>query len=195
MSSVKDVKVLMNTYWENTLLCIMHTFWLYTDRSNLYCRWRMQSVLIITLFIPLPWPFHHDHSFRPSLEAYCSKYSIYKTCSKMFSSLFLGRGGRKGALEVCPSCRGSGVQVRLHQLGFGMVQQVSTMCCSCQGQGQRMSHRDRCKTCTGRKILRQKKILEVHIDKGWGNFYFAGTVFVWGEDINGCVYGDCIQGF
>lgn len=92
----------------------------------------------------------------------------------MFSSLFLGRGGRKGALEVCPSCRGSGVQVRLHQLGFGMVQQVSTMCCSCQGQGQRMSHRDRCKTCTGRKILRQKKILEVHIDKGWGNFILLG---------------------
>ncbi|XP_041946898.1 dnaJ homolog subfamily A member 1 isoform X1 [Alosa sapidissima] len=77
-----------------------------------------------------------------------------------------GRGGRKGALEVCPSCRGAGVQVRLHQLGFGMVQQLSTVCGSCQGQGQRMSHRDRCKTCTGRKILRQKKILEVHIDKG-----------------------------
>ncbi|XP_042560480.1 dnaJ homolog subfamily A member 1 [Clupea harengus] len=77
-----------------------------------------------------------------------------------------GRGGRKGALEVCPSCRGTGVQMRLHQLGFGMVQQVSTMCGSCQGQGQRMSHRDRCKTCVGRKINRQKKILEVHIDKG-----------------------------
>ncbi|KAF7687038.1 dnaJ homolog subfamily A member 1 [Silurus meridionalis] len=77
-----------------------------------------------------------------------------------------GRGGRKGAVEVCPTCRGTGVQVRLHQLLPGMVQQLSSICGSCKGQGQRMSHRDRCKACTGRKILRQKKILEVHIDKG-----------------------------
>ncbi|XP_055739404.1 dnaJ homolog subfamily A member 1 isoform X2 [Salvelinus fontinalis] len=77
-----------------------------------------------------------------------------------------GRGGRKGAVEMCMSCRGTGMQVRLHQLGPGMVQQVSTVCGGCQGQGQRISHKDRCKACSGRKILRQKKILEVHIDKG-----------------------------
>ncbi|KAM6972701.1 dnaJ homolog subfamily A member 1 [Aplochiton taeniatus] len=77
-----------------------------------------------------------------------------------------GRGGRKGAVEMCISCHGTGMQVRLHQLGPGMVQQVSTVCHNCQGQGQRISHKDRCKACTGRKILRQKKILEVHIDKG-----------------------------
>ncbi|XP_046900447.1 dnaJ homolog subfamily A member 1 isoform X1 [Hypomesus transpacificus] len=77
-----------------------------------------------------------------------------------------GRGGRKGAMEICMSCRGSGVQVSLHKLGPGMVQQVRTVCQGCQGQGQRISHKDRCKACSGRKILRQKKILEVHIDKG-----------------------------
>uniref|UniRef100_A0A8C7SCQ6 Uncharacterized protein n=1 Tax=Oncorhynchus mykiss TaxID=8022 RepID=A0A8C7SCQ6_ONCMY len=77
-----------------------------------------------------------------------------------------GRGGRKGAVEMCMSCHGTGMQVRLHQLGPGMVQQVSTVCGGCQGQGQRISHKDRCKACSGRKILRQKKILEVHIGKG-----------------------------
>ncbi|KAJ3614882.1 hypothetical protein NHX12_018451 [Muraenolepis orangiensis] len=77
-----------------------------------------------------------------------------------------GRGGRKGAVEMCMSCHGTGMQVRLHQLGLGMVQQVSTVCHSCQGQGRRISHKDRCKACGGRKIVRQKKILEVHIDKG-----------------------------
>uniref|UniRef100_UPI003AAFFA36 dnaJ homolog subfamily A member 1 isoform X2 n=1 Tax=Centroberyx gerrardi TaxID=166262 RepID=UPI003AAFFA36 len=77
-----------------------------------------------------------------------------------------GRGGRKGAVEMCMSCHGTGMQVRLHQLVPGMVQQVSTVCHSCQGQGQRISHKDRCKACGGRKILRQKKILEVHVDKG-----------------------------
>ncbi|KAF7663993.1 hypothetical protein LDENG_00193670 [Lucifuga dentata] len=77
-----------------------------------------------------------------------------------------GRGSRKGAAQMCMSCHGTGMQVRVHQLALGMVQQVSTVCHSCQGQGQRFSHKDRCKACTGRKILRQKKILEVHIDKG-----------------------------
>ncbi|KAF3852050.1 hypothetical protein F7725_005405 [Dissostichus mawsoni] len=74
---------------------------------------------------------------------------------------------RKLALQkntICERCEG--MQVRMHQLVPGMVQQVSTVCHSCQGQGQRISHKDRCKTCVGRKIMRQKKVLEVHIDKG-----------------------------
>ncbi|KAI1887797.1 hypothetical protein AGOR_G00194060 [Albula goreensis] len=77
-----------------------------------------------------------------------------------------GRGGRKGAVEPCPNCRGAGVQVQMHRIGLGLVQQVSTICGACQGQGQRISPRDKCKACGGRKITRQKKILEVHIDKG-----------------------------
>lgn len=77
-----------------------------------------------------------------------------------------GRGSRKGAAQTCMSCRGTGMQVRVHQLAPGMVQQVSTVCHSCQGQGQRISQKDRCKACGGRKSLRQKKIMEVHIDKG-----------------------------
>ncbi|XP_041838792.1 dnaJ homolog subfamily A member 1 [Melanotaenia boesemani] len=77
-----------------------------------------------------------------------------------------GRGSRKGAGQMCMSCHGTGMQVRVHQLLPGMVQQVSTVCHSCQGQGQRISQKDRCKGCGGRKILRQKKILEVHVDKG-----------------------------
>ncbi|XP_053188407.1 dnaJ homolog subfamily A member 1 [Scomber japonicus] len=77
-----------------------------------------------------------------------------------------GRGSRKGAAQMCMSCHGTGMQVHVRQLAPGMVQQVSTVCHSCQGQGQRISQKDRCKACVGRKILRQKKILEVHIDKG-----------------------------
>ncbi|MEQ2208374.1 hypothetical protein XENOCAPTIV_027299 [Xenoophorus captivus] len=62
---------------------------------------------------------------------------------------------------MCMPCHGTGVQVRMHQLLPGIVQQVSTVCLNCQGQGQRISQKDRCKTCGGRKIMRQKKILEV----------------------------------
>ena len=67
---------------------------------------------------------------------------------------------------MCMPCQGTGVQVRWHQITPGMAQQVSTVCHSCQGQGVRISHKDRCKGCGGAKILRQKKILEVRIEQG-----------------------------
>ncbi|KAJ8385270.1 hypothetical protein AAFF_G00191470 [Aldrovandia affinis] len=76
-----------------------------------------------------------------------------------------GRGGRKEAVEMCPCCQGTGVQVQFKILG-SMLQQVSTICMACHGQGQRFSQKDKCKACGARKILRQKKSLEVHIDRG-----------------------------
>lgn len=77
-----------------------------------------------------------------------------------------GRGGKAGAVEKCGNCRGTGTQVRVHQLGPGFIQQVQSICSECQGQGERINPKDRCKECEGRKIIRDKKVLEVHIDKG-----------------------------
>lgn len=80
--------------------------------------------------------------------------------------LFSGYGGKKGALEKCSTCKGRGVQVRVQQIGPGMIQQIQSMCADCQGQGEKFNSKDRCKNCNGRKVERVKKILEVHIDKG-----------------------------
>jgi DnaJ family protein A protein 1 len=77
-----------------------------------------------------------------------------------------GHGGKKGAVETCSNCRGTGMQVRIQQLGPGMVQQIQSVCHDCQGQGERINPKDRCKHCQGRKVTRERKILEVHIDKG-----------------------------
>ncbi|EEZ98163.1 dnaJ homolog subfamily A member 1 [Tribolium castaneum] len=77
-----------------------------------------------------------------------------------------GRGGKKGAVETCPTCRGSGMQVQIQQLGPGMIQQIQSMCSDCRGQGQRINPKDRCKQCQGKKVTRERKILEVHVDKG-----------------------------
>ena len=35
----------------------------------------------------------------------------------------------------------------------------------CQGHGEQISPKDRCKSCNGRNIVWEKKIIEVHIDK------------------------------
>jgi len=76
-----------------------------------------------------------------------------------------GQGGKKPP-EKCPTCRGTGMQVRIQQLGPGMVSQVQSMCGDCRGQGERINPKDRCKTCEGRKVVKDRKILEVHVDKG-----------------------------
>lgn len=47
-----------------------------------------------------------------------------------------------------------------------MIQQIQSVCGDCQGQGERINPKDRCKQCNGRKIVRDRKILEVHVDKG-----------------------------
>ncbi|KAG9487249.1 hypothetical protein GDO78_007232 [Eleutherodactylus coqui] len=77
-----------------------------------------------------------------------------------------GRGGKKGAVEKCAICKGRGIQIHVQQIGPGMVQQVQTMCSECRGEGERINPKDRCKQCNGNKVVREKKILEVHIEKG-----------------------------
>ncbi|XP_060115853.1 dnaJ homolog subfamily A member 4 [Heteronotia binoei] len=77
-----------------------------------------------------------------------------------------GYGGKKGAVEKCLTCKGRGMQVIVQQIGPGMVQQIQTVCPDCKGQGERINPRDRCTTCNGNKVVREKKILEIHIDKG-----------------------------
>ncbi|MGH0189664.1 UNVERIFIED_CONTAM: hypothetical protein FKN15_037532 [Acipenser sinensis] len=83
------------------------------------------------------------------------------------------------------------MQVRIHQIGPGMVQQIQSICTGCHGQGQRINPKDKCKTCNARKIVREKKILEVNIDKGMKDgqkITFAGE----GDQEPGLEPGDII---
>lgn len=90
----------------------------------------------------------------------------------MTLACFAGYGGKKGALEKCSNCKGKGVQIKVQQIGPGMIQQIQSMCQDCQGQGEKFNSKDRCKNCHGHKVERKKKILEVHIDKGMFFFFF-----------------------
>jgi len=77
-----------------------------------------------------------------------------------------GKGGKDGAVQTCNGCHGNGVKVIVRQLGPGMIQQMQTVCPDCSGKGEIIREKDRCKTCMGKKVVRERKILEVHIDKG-----------------------------
>lgn len=47
-----------------------------------------------------------------------------------------------------------------------MIQQIQQPCNDCSGTGEIINHKDKCKVCNGKKTVQEKKMLEVHIDKG-----------------------------
>ncbi|XP_037029908.1 dnaJ homolog subfamily A member 1-like [Bradysia coprophila] len=77
-----------------------------------------------------------------------------------------GRGGKKGCVSKCQTCRGTGSEIRIHQIFPGMVQQVEQICRQCSGLGETIATKDRCKQCNGKKTIRDRNVLEVHIEKG-----------------------------
>ncbi len=77
-----------------------------------------------------------------------------------------GLGGKKGAYQTCGTCQGRGVEVKIQQIMPGFVQKHEQICRVCSGQGEVINPKDRCKTCNGKKTVRDRKILEVHVEKG-----------------------------
>lgn len=47
-----------------------------------------------------------------------------------------------------------------------MIQQLQQQCDECSGLGEIINNKDKCKQCNGKKVISEKKMLEVHIDKG-----------------------------
>ncbi|EJD05659.1 uncharacterized protein FOMMEDRAFT_139033 [Fomitiporia mediterranea MF3/22] len=76
-----------------------------------------------------------------------------------------GRGGKEGAVRTCSSCNGRGVRLTVRQMG-PMIQQIQQPCNDCNATGEIINHKDKCKVCNGKKTIQEKKMLEVHIDKG-----------------------------
>merc|ERR1711988_1852775 len=91
--------------------------------------------------------------------------------------------------------RGSGMQVRVQQLGPGMMQQIQSMCGECQGTGERIDPKLRCKKCSGQKItfsgegdqepgLEPGDIIIVLDEKEHGTFKRSGTDLIMKFNIN-----------
>jgi len=77
-----------------------------------------------------------------------------------------GKGSKSGQNTRCAGCQGQGVKVTLRQIAPGMVQQMQSVCPDCRGSGQAVSERDKCQQCRGNKVVQERKVLEVHVEKG-----------------------------
>jgi len=82
-----------------------------------------------------------------------------------------------GDSSECASCDGRGVVMEVKQLGPGMITQMQRTCAECKGQGHTA------------KMKNERKILEVHIEKGAANgqkIRFSG----YGDETPGMETGD-----
>ncbi|KAG0367718.1 hypothetical protein BGZ54_003396 [Gamsiella multidivaricata] len=76
------------------------------------------------------------------------------------------KGGKAGAVKKCTTCEGRGVKMVVRQIGPGMMQQMQVTCNTCDGEGQTIREKDRCKKCKGNKVVNEKKVMEIFIEKG-----------------------------
>jgi len=106
------------------------------------------------------------HRVHVTLEdLYKGKTSKLALTRNIICSKCNGKGGKEGAVQTCGQCQGQGIRVILRQMG-PMIQQIQQPCDNCNATGETINQKDRCKTCNGKKVVSEKKMLEVHIDKG-----------------------------
>uniref|UniRef100_A0A8C7IPL2 DnaJ heat shock protein family (Hsp40) member A2a n=1 Tax=Oncorhynchus kisutch TaxID=8019 RepID=A0A8C7IPL2_ONCKI len=107
------------------------------------------------------------HPLKVSLEdLYNGKTTKLQLSKNVLCGTCNGQGGKTGAVQKCVACRGRGMRIMIRQLAPGMVQQMQSVCTDCNGEGEVINEKDRCKKCEGKKVSKEVKILEVHVDKG-----------------------------
>ncbi|CAK7269800.1 Type I HSP40 co-chaperone [Sporothrix epigloea] len=107
---------------------------------------------------------HHTH--KVSLEdIYRGKVSKLALQRSIICPKCEGRGGKEGAVRVCAGCDGHGMKTMMRQMG-PMIQRFQTACPDCNGEGEIVKDKDRCKNCSGKKTVVDRKVLHVHVDRG-----------------------------
>lgn len=110
------------------------------------------------------------HPLKVSLEdLYLGTSKKLSLTRNVICSKCNGKGSKSGESMKCTGCQGSGMKVSIRQLGPSMIQQMQHPCNECKGTGETISDKDRCPQCKGEKIVPEKKVLEVIVEKGMQN--------------------------
>jgi len=106
------------------------------------------------------------HALKVSLEdLYNGKTSKLAVQKHVLCKGCDGKGGKEGSVHKCKVCNGQGVRLITRQMG-PMVQQMQQPCSECQATGEIIDEEGRCQECLGKKVKIERKILEVHVEKG-----------------------------
>jgi DnaJ family protein A protein 2 len=126
--------------------------------------------------MPQQQPNRQNEDGRPILhEIKCTLRDIYlgtKRTEHIERSIFCthcnGTGCHDKQVHNCTTCNGRGVQVMIHQIAPGMVQQATRSCTICKGSGTDITQ-EQCLVCKGVKKSKETIKIEVEIKKGTKN--------------------------
>jgi DnaJ family protein A protein 2 len=131
------------------------------------------------------------HIHKVSLEdIYKGKTSKLALQRSIICATCKGLGGKPGAVKTCTGCDGRGVKTITRQMG-PMIQRFQTVCPDCSGEGEVIREKDRCKECHGKKTTIERKVIQIHIDRG----VRSGTkipLYGEGDQVPGAEPGDVI---
>eukprot|EP00758_Cryptobia_borreli_P013658 Tbor_TRINITY_DN5853_c1_g6::TRINITY_DN5853_c1_g6_i1::g.7037::m.7037 len=115
-----------------------------------------------------PKPKDIVHELAVSLEdMYNGKTKKIAVTRDRLCKSCTGSGVRSGCQKgTCSECRGQGRTIKMQQLFPGMVQQVQAVCTACKGEGSVVSPSDRCPDCQGHCVVKDRKVLEIIIERG-----------------------------
>ncbi|CAD5224787.1 unnamed protein product [Bursaphelenchus okinawaensis] len=99
-------------------------------------------------------------------DLYKGKTTKLQLTKKVICDSCEGKGGKDGACQSCTKCHGQGRVLVTRQIGPGMIQQMQSKCPACNGEGEIINEKDRCKKCVGKKTVQDQKIIEVNITPG-----------------------------
>lgn len=105
-------------------------------------------------------------------EVICSLKDVYVGAKRqehieriVFCNPCDGTGFKDKKVHPCSTCNGKGIQVMIHQIGPGMVQQSTRSCSTCKGTGNDGAHIN-CEKCNGQKKSKETIKIDIEIKKG-----------------------------
>jgi DnaJ family protein A protein 2 len=105
-------------------------------------------------------------------EVICSLKDVYVGAKRqehieriVFCNPCEGTGFKDKKVHQCSTCNGKGIQVMIHQIGPGMVQQSTRNCSTCKGSGNDGAHVP-CEKCNGQKKSKENIKIDIEIKKG-----------------------------
>ncbi|KAI9759207.1 MAG: hypothetical protein M4579_002494 [Chaenotheca gracillima] len=100
-------------------------------------------------------------------ELYKGKTSKFTSTKNVICGTCKGSGGKEHAkARQCATCQGKGSKTGLRSVGPGLVTQTTVPCHSCDGTGNVFREKDRCRKCKGKRVVEEKKMLELYVPRG-----------------------------
>lgn len=109
------------------------------------------------------------HSIDISLEDLYNGKTLKISLNKQkICDICDGTGCKNKISSKCQTCKGSGVQTIIRQMG-PMIQQMQTACNTCKGKGSYVENKNKCEKCNGNCVYSSKEIINTTVTKGMKN--------------------------